>query len=502
MTGRPLPAATPRAGGQPGNTRQGGHRPSMDDRVTLVGLDFGTTTSSAAIASAKLACNSATGRMELRDIEPRHDFGPLFTPFNGDQLDEARLAAYLDQWLAEIRPADLFGGGAMITGLAAHASNAAALARQVRRRLNDAILAVAADPCLESWLAFMGNCSELSRANPGQTLVNFDIGGGTTNIALGRNGEVLQTGCFFVGARHVQFEPGTYRICGLSSYARSLLDHLGIPKSIGDSLTERDVEAIVDWYIDLLESAITGCSTAGNPVAALHRQVPFDLGQVSLDLAVTLSGGVGYLAYRSLQGEALPGTTAYGDLGIDLARRLVQRPFWREHLTQYLPSALGRATLFGLVRHHTQVSGSTLHVSDPGLLPLNDLIILGSVSSITPPAEVDRLVALAGRTAHGTCLRIDGAKCDRASLRALAEQLRIAIARQPLIQHIPLVLLVRENVGKVLGQFVTDWGRSPAKVVVVDEIDACEAQFACIGRLHQGVVPVSFHGMHASKAFS
>jgi ethanolamine utilization protein EutA len=470
----------------------------MSDTVTLVGLDFGTTTSSAAIATATLACNSVTRRMELRNIEPCFQSEPVFTPFRGELLDEARLAGYLDQWLGEICAEKVFGGGAMITGLAAQASNAAGVARLIRRHLKDAVIAVAADPCLESWLAFMGNCWELSRANAEQAFVNLDIGGGTTNVALGRNGEVLRTGSFFVGARHFQFEPGSYRITALSTYARPLLEHLGIGKGVGDCLGEIEVYAIVDWYIELLESELSGQSSMEvDSLTALHRQVPFDHGSGLAEVAVTLSGGVGQLAYRGLESDTWSATTAYGDLGIDLARRLVQRPFWREHLNQWRPSGLGHATLFGLVRHNTQVSGSTVHLSDERMLPLGDLVILGYVSQDTLPDELNRLFAMAARTANGACLRIDAGACNRASLCGLAERIRTAIARQTTVQSIPLVLLVRENIGKVLGQLVTDWGRSPAKVIVVDEIDSHDAQFACIGRLHQGVLPVSFHGMNA-----
>jgi ethanolamine utilization protein EutA (predicted chaperonin) len=56
---------------------------------------------------------------------------------------------------------------------------------------------------------------------------------------------------------------------------------------------------------------------------------------------------------------------------------------------------------------------------------------------------------------------------------------------------------MRENLGKVLGQLITNWGRSPAALVVIDEIDARDTQFASIGRLQQGVLPVSFYGMSA-----
>ena len=60
----------------------------------------------------------------------------------------------------------------------------------------------------------------------------------------------------------------------------------------------------------------------------------------------------------------------------------------------------------------------------------------------------------------------------------------------------PLVLLVAENVGKVLGNYITEWGALPLNLVVVDEIAAPRAQYVRIGRLHKQVVPVSFYGLH------
>ena len=91
--------------------------------------------------------------------------------------------------------------------------NADAIARRVRgARFDGALIATADDPLLESWLAFMGAASALSLAHPETAFVNLDIGGGTTNVALGINGEVLSAGSFWIGARHLQFHAGTYRI--------------------------------------------------------------------------------------------------------------------------------------------------------------------------------------------------------------------------------------------------------------------------------------------------
>ena len=60
----------------------------------------------------------------------------------------------------------------------------------------------------------------------------------------------------------------------------------------------------------------------------------------------------------------------------------------------------------------------------------------------------------------------------------------------------PLILVMEENLGKVLGNYVTSWGRIRSNVVVIDEIKFRNAQFIQIGSLRNHVVPISFHGMN------
>src|SRR5215471_16053867 len=230
----------------------------MNRSVNVVGLDFGTTTSSAVVATAQLGYDGVTGRSELTQLSESYRSELVFTPMRGDGLDLELLESYLQTWLATTRPEDIFGGGALLTGLTAQNANAAALIHLIERRLGAALIATAEDPCLESWLAFMGSCSGLSRDYPDTAMINLDIGGGTTNLALGKDGEVLRTGCLFVGARHVRVTPGTYRIVWLSRYATALFEQLCIPKGPGDCLTRPEVDAVVDFYADLLEAAVQG----------------------------------------------------------------------------------------------------------------------------------------------------------------------------------------------------------------------------------------------------
>jgi ethanolamine utilization protein EutA len=457
----------------------------------MIGLDFGTTTSSAVIAAAQVR-RTAVGRMELDFQEELFRSDLVFTPLQpDDRLDMSAVEMLLDGWLAagRVEGKELFGGGALITGLTAQKENASALVEVIRRRLGDALIATADDPCLESWLAFMGNCAGLSRAHPGKLILNLDIGGGTTNLALGRDRQVTRTGCLFLGARHVQVVPGTYRIVKLSPYARELFAHLHIAKEPGDELSDADVDRLMALYLKVLESACTGHGeTFGLEQVRFHA--PADL----RDVAFTFSGGVGELIYRHLQGAPWPATTHFGDLGIDLARRIVQAQLWADSLRLYRPQSAGRATVYGLLRHTTEVSGNTLFLGAPDLLPLADVPILGQVRGDSAAAHLRDVLTLVRQSGRGGCIQVRLGSHDAAVVRELGRRIARILQDDAFPPTHPLVFLVQENLGKVLGQYVTRWGTLPLRVLVIDEIALRDAQYVQIGAPRNQVVPVSFYG--------
>lgn len=468
----------------------------MGAQVTLLGLDFGSTTSCAVVASAALARVAGTGRVELGALEERYRSEMALTPLAGDDLDLDAAAALLDRWLTEasVEPEALFGGGAIITGLAARRRNADALARLIRARIGDALLAVADDPCLESWVAFMGSAAPLSRARPGEPIVNLDIGGGTTNLALGLAGEVQRTGCLLVGARHVAIDPRSRRIRSLSSEARAAFDHLGLRRGPGEALSQAEAEAVVAFYVDLLEAAIAGRAEAFvAPAAARHVQVPFALPEGIAAPTLTFSGGVGELIYAGLAGNPLPGPAHHGDLGVDLARAILASPGLSARVAT--PASMGRATAYGLLRHATQLSGATLFLPRPERLPLRDLPILARLSPASADAEIEHAVDLFRRSSRGCCLEIAFDDVSASALRHLGGRLAGALRRAGPIPDHPLVLLTAQNAGKALGGYVTGWGALPVDLLVIDEVQARGARFVQLGRMRDRVLPVSFYGM-------
>ncbi len=170
---------------------------------------------------------------------------------------------------------------------------------------------------------------------------------------------------------------------------------MGIPRDVGQELTPGEVDGLLGFYLRVVESEL---GVAKDPLGTSriepYRQVGFTMPRDMSDYAVTLSGGVGELVYAHLQGRSWPSTTQYGDLGIDLAQRLVERSHWADQFRAFMPASGGRATVFGLLRYNTEVSGSTLFLPQPNQLPLVDIPLFGSISPEVSDEQLDYLLAL------------------------------------------------------------------------------------------------------------
>ncbi len=472
-----------------------------DETVRLLGLDFGSTTSSAMVASTKIGVSSATGRMEFGNPSEIYRSEPAFTPFVDDDLDLERLEGMIDGWLADsgLSTDGIFAGGAITTGLAAQRGNAAELTALVERKIGEAVVATADDPALESWLAFMGSAAGLSRGLPDRPVLNIDIGGGTTNPALGLDGNVIATGCHFVGARHFEFTPGSLRLTRLSPCARAILNHLRIEREVGDELATSDLDAILGFYVDALEALVVGDRAffAGG-LGELHERLPFSHPEGVTDPVVVFSGGVGELVYAQAVGNPPPDTTQFGDLGGELTRRVLSSEVLSAHIDKYVPENYGRATVYGITLHSTEVSGTSLFLQDPGALPLRNLPVVAHLPADADERAFREALTLASSSAHGACLQVSNEGASRLSLeevRRLGKTLAAAFAATPQPEELPIVLLLTENAGKAVGSYAADWGRSSFNLIVIDEIPVRGADFVNIGRDHHGIVPVSFYGI-------
>lgn len=474
-------------------------RRAQSDKVLLVGLDVGSTTSSLLAIEARIANNCATGRMEFRDGQAIHRPAPAFTAFSGPDIDLEALRERVSSWLADARidRADIFAGGAIVTGLAAERDNADAVAGLVSELLGDSVVATADDPRLEAWLAFMGGAAALSRAHRQRPMLNLDIGGGTTNPGYGVDGNVRATGCYFVGARHFEFETGSYRLRNVSRHGALILQHLGLELPIGSELEPGDRRRLLQYFVDSLAAIVAGDrGFFDNAAGRAIEQSPYT--PAGRDPVLTYSGGVGELIYAIAAGEPVPDTTHFGDLGIDLALAILEDERLARDVADFVPEHRGRATVQGLTLNSTEISGTTLFLLGDDTLPLRDLPVVASVSASSAPSALLDALNLAGRSQRGACLQLvwNGAHPSFEDVKQLGGALSHALDTADLPSDASLVILTNANVGKALGNYATAWRSTARRLIVIDEIPERNALFVNLGRMRNGVVPVSFYGMN------
>ena len=467
----------------------------------MIGLDIGSTTSRAMIARADIRRNAITGRMELAEPKLLYRSATVLTPFSDGKLNIEAINNYFDQWINDSRVdcEQLFSGGVIITGLAAEQENASVLARSVREKVHHAIVATADDPCMESWLAFMGNSVKLSRSLPQTPFINLDIGGGTTNPAWGIDGHVLALGSYYIGARHLQFEPGSYRLTGLSSHGQQLLNRLNLPLTIGDECTRAQIQRLISHYVLALEAIVQGdllwfTTHAGRPLCQVALSpVP------ASNPVVTFSGGIGELLYQYMATGNLPNTTAFGDLGVDLCREITKSEILCANMASHVPEHLGRATLYGLALHSAELSGNTVFMPRPEQLPVNDLPIVARLPLDVAQDTLKQAIDLISKSTSGGCIRVlvhgksYPAVCE---LKGFGERLASTIEQLNFPAHLPLLLLVPNDFGKVIGSYASRWGKLPVNLMVVDEMPDRDAGFVSLGKVKNFVMPVYFFGMH------
>ena len=107
---------------------------------------------------------------------------------------------------------------------------------------------------LESVLAGKGaGAAELSRKTE-KIVANLDIGGGTTNICLFENGNVLDTACFDIGGRLVKVADG--KITYVAPKIRWLSEQLGLEIAEGQNVEVKKLKVLTDAMAEILAEAV------------------------------------------------------------------------------------------------------------------------------------------------------------------------------------------------------------------------------------------------------
>ena len=106
---------------------------------------------------------------------------------------------------AGIKPSDIDTGAVIVTGETAKKRNANEIIEILSEDAGK-FVAATAGPNFESMLAALGSGVTNQSKIKQNTILSVDIGGGTSNMAISKNGEIVSTSCVNVGGRLLGIE--------------------------------------------------------------------------------------------------------------------------------------------------------------------------------------------------------------------------------------------------------------------------------------------------------
>lgn len=451
------------------------------ERLLSVGIDIGTTTTQLVISRLTLRNEGAAfsvPQFAIAEKEVLYRSAIHFTPLLSDtRIDAAGVREIVAREYAAsgFEKSDIQTGAVIITGETARKENAREVLNALSDFAGDFVVATAG-PALESVLAGKGSGAQAYSEEHQCTVLNLDIGGGTTNLALFENGKLKDTGCLNVGGRLMKFDPdGT--LTYLSPVLRPYFDF-----PIGQRLTEADLQPVLTLLVEILCRTVSG-------LGGIEDFITDKAITVTGEALLSFSGGVADL----IDGKPRE-PFAYGDLGVFLGRAIYQSSLCQGRFLRAKETI--RATVIGAGSHATELSGSTIFY-DRVHFPLKNLPVAAlseEEEALEPPALAEKIrtkTALFSPEGTPTVLALHGLKNPRFSeLCKLADGVALGL-RDCAETGNPLVIAVRADMGKALGQAV-GMLLPEAPLVCLDSVALPEGSYLDIGAPVAGgqVLPV------------
>jgi len=467
-----------------------------------VGIDIGSSTSHISISRLVIRRDSASLSTEfiVTERETLHASPVWLTPYrqSGELIDTNRIRLLIeDEYKAAgFAPADIDTGALVITGEALKKANAENIARMVAG-WSGRFVCVSAGPMHEGLLAAHGSGSVALSGASASTVVNVDIGGGTTKISVVTNGTVTHIESVSVGARLVAFDDDTddAAIIRWEQPAAVLARQLGIAGGLGRTMPVGDRRRMAGLMADVLLGIVTG---AGHHADLRDRLLVATDGKKIPPVAcidhIVFSGGVS----EYLEPDASP---RRDDLGALFATALRQRMTAIGLEAKVRPAAQRiRATVLGASQFSVQASGQTVYVSDAGVLPVRGLRAVevdarGALTDDSVRASLGRLDRQEWTGDLAAVIRVDVPTSHAALFRVASVLARVAgeSRAEGTADGGPLYIVLRADVARALGRILKEEVRWPGPVVVVDGIEVSSLDHLDIGVPlgHTGALPVT-----------
>ena len=461
--------------------------------LTTVGIDIGSSTSH--LLFAKIVLHRRTQGLSSRFAVVSREVvwrSPIMlTPFLPDgtidahALDHFIHHAYHD---AGLKRGDVDSGAVILTGEAIKRKNARAIDELFADEAGKFVCATAGHK-LECTLAAHGSGAVRLSHETGQCLLHVDVGGGTTKLALIDNGLIVGVSAFAVGGRLLARDAkGAWT--RVDDAARLAAEDLGIatdPSTLADPAVRRRIAARL--AIVAVDTLLGGRLDRLGAALQLTEPLP----RTAIPQAISFSGGVSeYIHGREHQ--------SFGDIAMELAAELRHQLDQRLTLPTVDPGQGIRATVIGASQFTVQVSGKTIYLPDPAVLPVHNVPVVRIGLDLSGPIDGHAIVHaiedslarldLAPQARLAIALTWDGDP-EYGRLATLGRAILAAVAPGGRRDQL-LMLMIDGDVGRTLGQLIHHELGLTGQFLSVDGVRLQELDFVDVGELiaPPGVVPV------------
>jgi ethanolamine utilization protein EutA len=453
--------------------------------LTSVGIDIGSSTSHLMLSELRIGYPSPHQRRpQVLERAVIGRSGILLTPFSSDWNIQAEpLRELVDSTFkeADLSRDQIDTGAVIITGEAARRDNAAKIA-QLFADESGRFVCATAGPRLETIMAAYGSGAVLRSREEGLSLLNIDLGGGTTKVSIIEAGHIKEAAAINIGARLVAYD-GSGVVTRLEKAGERFAEELDCDLKIGQRIDAELRARLAQRMAKALFEVLSGGKA---PWADFY--VTSALGELPALDGVLFSGGVSEYIYGREN-------RLFGDLGPYLGRAVKLEA--EKHGFCIIESSEGiRATVIGASQYTVQLSGETIFVPETVRLPLRNLRVFAArVDWEAPVAE------RAGETIKRAVYGRDPEVCDSpfallftsppfigyGVAQELAKGIDRALAELAPDER-PQALVFEQNVGRVVGGILSPKWSVPC----IDEITLSELDFIDIGQVveGEGFVPV------------
>ena len=486
----------------------GGYDPTAtslwaQDNINLlsVGIDIGSAGTQVIFSRVQLRrlAEELTSRYFVVERETVYQSPVALTPYISDErIDERAVGAIVDAAYeaAKVHPDNIDTGAVILTGEALRRENAKPIA-DVLAEIGGEFVCATAGHHMESMLAAYGSGAAKVSHDRGAVVLNIDIGGGTTKLALLENGNVVHTAAIHLGGRLAVIDADG-RLSRVDPAGQRLATLAGCTWALGSSVTDDEIGRVTDWMADALITALTQDPVPAE-IASLWLTEP--LGVIGGVAGVMFSGGVGEYVYGREERD-------FGDLGRRFGRAIQARIAAGHFPFALLPAGeCIRATALGASEYSVQLSGNTIYISSPGeLLPRKNLQVIQPRLALGDAVEAAAVAAAVTRHLHSfdivegdaevaLAFRWRGAPAYQ-RLSALARGIVQALPRT-IAAGKPVFLIFDADIAQTFGAILKGELGVTSDVLVLDGIQLWDFDYIDLGRVRMPsfTVPVTIKSL-------